>query len=659
MLRIACLLLIFVPPVRSAAAQYQGCPLITQISLEECKTLEKLFFDTGGPNWRNAYGWLRSNQPCDWFGITCVSSSWPRKITRIDLSANNLAGSLPGELARLTELREIRIDNSGPGIRFKKLTGTLPAVIGQLEHLEVLQLGNNDFSGTIPLEYGNLANLRELSLADNALTGPIPDPLANLASIENLDLSGNDLAGRIPDVLGNLTTLRSLNLGHNRLSGFIPASLGSLAELRLLNLSYNELTGPVPATLAQLDKLIWLSLADNRLEGALPLTIASFAARINTCELGGNQVCLPDTPPYAVLGGEAVCGLLREAACKICRAPDCPTLEAIYMSTNGPDWLINDGWLASSAPCEWHGVACSSGIITGLELNDNALSGALPAVIDELQGLTAIDFSGNALRGELPKIMGELQTLQTLNLSRNQLTGIVPLSVATLGARLPTCDFTSNIGLCMPDEAEYAALGQAEVCGLKLQSRCAQSILVTLSNLVAEPLESSARLTWRAETPATNITFEVELLTEAGNSVIGTIAGRLEAPAMYEYTARGLAAGTYTFRVHQKALGGAYNLSEPVTVTLLAPGLVAEGPYPNPFQSETVLQFSAGTHLAVSIELYDLAGQRLRTLFQGTPSLHVPLFLPISGAGLSNGTYLIRVAADGATVSTHTLQKLR
>ena len=199
--------LIAVSSATATQAQFPGCPLIDQITLQSCKVLEKLFYDTDGYNWRNVRGWLRTIQPCDWYGITCRSSRWPREIIHIDLSGNNLTGTLPGDLAFLQELQSIRIDNSGPGVRLRKLTGQIPTTLGDLEHLEVLSLGNNAFTGTIPAELGNLPNLRELSLEDNELEGPVPERLGQLLQLQRLNLSGNGLGGPIPDTLRNLTEL--------------------------------------------------------------------------------------------------------------------------------------------------------------------------------------------------------------------------------------------------------------------------------------------------------------------------------------------------------------------------------------------------------------------------------------------------------------------
>jgi Leucine-rich repeat (LRR) protein len=46
-----------------------------------------------------------------------------------------------------------------------------------------LNLSGNDLSGTIPDELGNLAILSELRLHDNDLTGIVPKDLGNLKSL--------------------------------------------------------------------------------------------------------------------------------------------------------------------------------------------------------------------------------------------------------------------------------------------------------------------------------------------------------------------------------------------------------------------------------------------------------------------------------------------
>ncbi len=138
-----------------------------------------------------------------------------------------------------TRVTEIRLGR-------KKLTGTIPASLGQLTDLTLLYLRDNELSGEIPAELGKLTNLKWLSLSGNKLTGPIPGNLGNLASLERLFLHNNMLNGPIPPELGKLGNLEWLYLSHNELQGSIPLEIGGLLKLEWLYLSHNRLSGCVP-----------------------------------------------------------------------------------------------------------------------------------------------------------------------------------------------------------------------------------------------------------------------------------------------------------------------------------------------------------------------------------------------------------------------------
>ena len=640
---------------RQVRAQFVGCPSIDQLTLDECEALKKLYEETNGDEWLNFRGWLRTNQPCDWHGITCASTAWPRKVTKIHLPGNNLTGSLPGELSLLTELKELVIENSGAGLRFKRLTGNIAPVLGELSNLEVLSLSANDFTGGIPPELRNLKKLRILKLDGNKLTGPIPAALGELTALETLDLSGNTLAGTIPAELAALEALQTLTLNDNILSGPIPPELGTLPTLQALDLSDNDLTGFIPETFSNLSGLFRLSLAENDLSGPLPLNIASFASTINTCFFEGNALCLPETPPFQALGTSSICGLTLDASCSLCgaskdlAAPECSALEDIYLATDGLAWTNSTDWLATSTPCDWFGVMCSEGAVTSLALPGNNLDGTLPAALSALSGMTELDLSANALQGEIPPELGNLTNLQRLDLSANQMTGLVPITVATLGVATPTCSFAGNdAGLCMPDTAPYQALGADPICGLALSSSCQSSALVEVTSFEARVEEQSVLLVWETDRGATNIQFEVEQQLGETFERIGSVDGTGAADQAQTYTFRvtDLAQGTHIFRLKQVAENGTFGYSAEVSVSLTPGDFVLEAAYPNPFRQTTTLRFATATAQEVAADLYDVLGRRVRALYAGTPAANETLTLSITAAGLPSGLYVVRITGS-------------
>ena len=205
------------------------------------ETLAAFYDATGGPDWTDDTNWKSDEPLYTWYGVTTGGGG---RVAGIWLPRNNV-------------------------------TGTLPALLGELTSLKVLELGGNRFSGSIPVEFGNLRHLEKLSLYgprmaedDEGLTGPIPTELGNLVELTELDLFGQKLTGPIPAALGNLTKLSTLRLVANRLTGEIPPELGNLTALHWLYLDHNRLTGPVPATLGRLTNLYTLALGGNHLAAA-------------------------------------------------------------------------------------------------------------------------------------------------------------------------------------------------------------------------------------------------------------------------------------------------------------------------------------------------------------------------------------------------------
>ncbi len=87
----------------------------------------------------------------------------------------------------------------GEASEHPRLTGILPAELGELEELEVLRLVHHRLTGGIPPELGDLSNLRLLDLSDNGLAGRIPLALSGIGKDLRLFVRDNpDLTGSIP-----------------------------------------------------------------------------------------------------------------------------------------------------------------------------------------------------------------------------------------------------------------------------------------------------------------------------------------------------------------------------------------------------------------------------------------------------------------------------
>jgi len=216
--------------VITASADY--CSSVTEIPKSECEALVALYNGTDGDTWVENTGWMVTNTPCSWYGVSCD----PGNVTGLFLVNNQLSGTIPAELANLSELRESSLSGN-------HLSGNIPPELGNLLKLQSLNLSRNNLSGSIPPELGKMTRMSDLILSKNYLSGIIPPELGNLSNLQALVLGGNSLSGEIPSELGNLSNLLVLSISDTQVSGSIPPELGNLSSLVQLNLQNTQLSG--------------------------------------------------------------------------------------------------------------------------------------------------------------------------------------------------------------------------------------------------------------------------------------------------------------------------------------------------------------------------------------------------------------------------------
>lgn len=181
-----------------------GGVLLASIPQVEKQALIDLYHQTNGSSWNQK--WDLSTDTALWEGVTISKGH----VTEVRMLFNNLEGTLPASLGQLSELRVLELS-------FNKISGALPKELGTLQHLEVLALNGNYITGSIPSSFGQLKNLKQLHLSSNQLYGTIPSSLNNLLQLEVFNVFQNQLHGKIPFELSQSRNIKEFVIAENQL----------------------------------------------------------------------------------------------------------------------------------------------------------------------------------------------------------------------------------------------------------------------------------------------------------------------------------------------------------------------------------------------------------------------------------------------------------
>ena len=169
----------------------------------------------------NFYRHLKLNCPIR-FGLKC--ENYDGIVSNLDLSSNNLNGSMCTEIGGLKGLTHIKFDGN-------QLSGQFPKEIANAQNLTHINLSNNKIFGSIPSQIKHVRLLEELILSSNQFTNTLPSDFRSLVHMKTLNLSNNSLTGDdISTILNELVNLRSLNISRNLFEGKIEV-LDNIANL--------------------------------------------------------------------------------------------------------------------------------------------------------------------------------------------------------------------------------------------------------------------------------------------------------------------------------------------------------------------------------------------------------------------------------------------
>ncbi|XP_066333487.1 receptor kinase-like protein Xa21 [Miscanthus floridulus] len=432
--------------------------------------------------------WLANNQLTGQIYADLLQS-----LESLDLTTNNLTGTIPDSVANLTRLQFFscamnEIEGNIPnefanllGLRIlrvsiNQLSGQFPQAVLNLSNLAKLSLAVNNFSGVVPSGIGNsLPDLEAILLNANFFHGHMPSSLTNASKLIVIDISGNNFTGVVPSSFGKLSKLSKLNLernnlqaqnkqdwrfmdslanctglnafsvGYNYLTGKVPNSVGNLSsQLQGLYLGGNQLTGDFPSGIANLRNLVTVSLFDNKFTSVLPEWLGTIHS-LQVVQLTNNFFTGPIPSSFSNLS--QLVSLALESNQLNGEIPpslgNLQVLQALLISFNNLHGTIPKEIFAiptivrislsfNSLHGPLHADIGNAKQLTYLEISSNNLSGEIPSTLGNCESLQIIEQGNNFFSGSIPPLLGNISNLNILNLSHNNLTGSIPVALSGL-----------------------------------------------------------------------------------------------------------------------------------------------------------------------------------------------------------------------------------
>lgn len=256
-----------------------------------------------------------------------------------------------------------------------------------------------------------------------------------------------------------------------------------------------------------------------------------------------------------------------------------------------------------------------------------------------------------------PKVMVYKDVISNFNLKFEGFSGAhdvkVPNTVINQWEEL-TFDYSADIGkvvtriTIIPDFPDTRTSGSTNYFD---NIDFGMTVPVELTNFSYSVSGDDIVLKWQTATETNNRGFEVQRkLNNSEFSSIGFVegSGTTTERKEYSYVDKNLKSGAnYLYRLKQIDLNGVYNYSKIINTNGTIPGKFSlEQNYPNPFNPTTNISYSLPVKSNVTLEVYNLIGQKISTLVQGEieAGKHSVDF---NGSGISSGIYLFRLTAIG------------
>ena len=178
------------------------------------------------------------------------------------------------------------------------------------------------------------------------------------------------------------------------------------------------------------------------------------------------------------------------------------------------------------------------------------------------------------------------------------------------------------------------------------------AVPVELTSFTASAGNGNVQLNWMTATETNNKGFEIqrsELIDKPSrweNAGFVNGNGTTSNPVEYHFTDTNVKSGKYLYRLKQIDFDGSFEYSNEVEIEVTAPAEFSlKQNYPNPFNPSTRIAFNLPVDARVTLNIYDVLGQKVTTLINGNLSAGEK-DITFDASGLNSGIYFYRVEAS-------------
>ncbi|MFZ2864144.1 MAG: T9SS type A sorting domain-containing protein, partial [Ignavibacteriaceae bacterium] len=176
-------------------------------------------------------------------------------------------------------------------------------------------------------------------------------------------------------------------------------------------------------------------------------------------------------------------------------------------------------------------------------------------------------------------------------------------------------------------------------------------IPVELTGFTAISDRNNVNISWSTATETNNSGFQVERQRKGSGewTNVSFVSGKgtITEVTNYSFIDKGLAVGSYSYRLKQIDLDGTFEYSPVIEVDVSTPDhYTLYQNYPNPFNPVTTIEYSLPEKADVTISIYNTLGELVTTLVNGTMEAGYQK-ASFNASAFTSGTYIYQMKAVG------------